>query len=283
MGRLLIRSVLILAAFGLSLAAFAYWTAIRDPIVRETDVVLPGWPAGASPVRALLLTDLHVAGPDMPPARLARIVEQANALRPDLVLIAGDFVSDKRTATHFYGVTEAVAPLARLRAPLGTVAVLGNHDHWRDAEQMRRALRAAGVTVLDNDAVARGPLAIGGLDDDFTAHADLPDTVAALRRVPGARLLLSHSPDPFPDMPDDVWLMLAGHTHCGQIRLPWVGAITTMSRYDQRYACGRIDERGRTLIVSAGLGTSVLPLRLGASPDLWLLTLRPDRAPAPRR
>lgn len=283
MRRRLIRSFLILALFGLALLGFAYWTATRDPVVRETEVALPGWPDGAGSVRAVLLTDLHVAGPDMPPERLARIVAQVNALRPDLVLIGGDFISDKRTATRFYPVDQAVAPLAGLQAPLGTIAVLGNHDHWRDAAAMRRALETAGITVLDNDAVARGPLAIGGLDDDFTGHADVPRTVAALRRLPGARLLLSHSPDPFPAMPDEVRLMLAGHTHCGQIRLPLIGAITTMSRYDERYACGRIDEAGRTLIVSAGLGTSVLPLRLGAVPDLWLVTLRPARAPAPRR
>lgn len=279
MRRASIRLVLIGAALGVTLIGWCYRTALRDPLVQETEIALSGWPADQRPVRAVLLTDAHVAGPDMPPSRLARIVEQVNALRPDIVLIAGDFVSDKRSATRFYPVSESVAPLARLRPPLGTVAVLGNHDHWRDAADMRRALTRAGVTVLDNDAVTRGPLAIGGLDDDFTRRADLPRTLASLRKLPGARLLLSHSPDPFPQVPRDVGLMLAGHTHCGQIRLPFVGAITTMSRYDERYACGRIDEAGRTLIVSAGLGTSVLPLRLGAVPDLWLVTLRPVAEP----
>lgn len=283
MRRTSIRLVFIVATLGIALIGWSYWTAIQDPVVRETEVALSGWPAGQPPVRAVLLSDLHVAGPDMPPSRLARIVEQVNALSPDIVLIAGDFVSDKRSASRFYSAVESAAPLAGIRAPLGAVAVLGNHDHWRDTAGMRQALTEAGVTVLDNDAVARGPLAIGGLDDDFTGRADLSRTLTSLRALPGARLVLSHSPDPFPEVPRDVGLMLAGHTHCGQIRLPFVGAITTMSRYDERYACGRIDEAGRTLIVSAGLGTSVLPLRLGAVPDLWLVTLRPVAAPAPRR
>lgn len=267
-----------LALLGIALTGWGYRTATADPVVRETRVDLPDWPAGAPPVRAVLLIDIHVAGPDMPPERLARIVEAVNRLRPDIVLIAGDFVGDKDSGTRTYPPDEIVAPLAALRPRLGTVAVLGNHDHWRDATAMRTALTAVGVTVLDNGAVARGPLAIGGLDDAFTDHADLPATVAAMRRLPGARILLSHSPDPFPQAPRDVGLMLAGHTHCGQIRLPLIGAISTISAYGERYACGRIDENGRTLVVSAGLGTSILPLRIGAVPDLWLVTIGPRQA-----
>jgi uncharacterized protein len=266
----------LLVASGLVLLLWAYGMAIADPAVREAQVALPGWPAGAPPVRAVLISDLHVAGPDMPPSRLARIVGQVNGLEPDLVLIAGDFISDKRASTRHYSLTEGIAPLAGLRARFGIVAVLGNHDHWRDAAEARAALRAAGIRLLDNDAVRAGPLAVGGLDDPFTHRDDLAAAVAAMRRLPGARILLSHSPDPFPRLPPDVGLMLAGHTHCGQVRLPFLGAVSTMSRYGQRYACGLVREHGRTLIVTAGLGTSGLPLRLGAVPDLWLIQLGPQ-------
>jgi uncharacterized protein len=275
--RLLRRLLLLLGLLGLALAGWAYWTAIADPAVREARIGLAGWPEGAPPIRAVLISDLHVAGPDMPPARLARIVGRINALRPDLVLIAGDLVSDKRAATRRYGMEEAIAPLSGLIPRYATVAVLGNHDHWRDAAAARRALRRAGVILLENGAVPVGPLAIGGLDDDFTGRADLRATLAALRRLPGGRILLSHSPDPFPDVPGDVGLMLAGHTHCGQVRLPLAGAVVTMSDHGDRYACGLVREGSRTLIVTAGLGTSGLPLRLGAVPDLWLVTLGPSR------
>ncbi|HST36178.1 MAG TPA: metallophosphoesterase, partial [Allosphingosinicella sp.] len=227
------------------------------------------------PIRAVLISDIHVAGPDMPPARLARIVARINALRPDLVLIAGDFVSDKRLSTRHYGQAEAAAPLAGLRARLGTFAVMGNHDHWRNGAEAHRALAAAGVRLLDNAAVQAGPLALGGLDDDFTGRADVARTVAAMRRLPGAKLLLSHSPDPFAQLPADVPLMLAGHTHCGQARLPFYGALVSVSDYGTRFECGLIRERGRTLIVTAGLGTSGVPLRLGAVPDLWLIRIGP--------
>jgi predicted MPP superfamily phosphohydrolase len=269
------RFLVLPVALGIALAGWAYWTALADPVVREADVALPGWPEGEAPIRAVLISDLHVTGPDMPPSRLARIVGRINALRPDLVLIAGDLVSDKRTATRAYPLAEAVAPLAGLRARLGAVAVLGNHDHWRDAAEARAALSRAGVRVLDNHAARIGPLALGGLDDAFTGHDDLARTLDAMRALPGAPILLSHSPDPFPRLPRDVGLMLAGHTHCGQIRLPFVGAISTMSDHGERYACGLVRENGRTLIVTAGLGTSILPLRLGAVPDLWLIRLGP--------
>jgi hypothetical protein len=268
-----------LIALGLALLAWSYATAIADPVVRRAEVSLPGLDR---PVRVVLIADIHVAGPDMPPERLGRIVGQINALRPDVVLIAGDFIGDGRLSTGV-PADEAIHPLSALRSSFGSFAVLGNHDHWNDAAAVRAALSRAGIRLLVNDAVAAGPLAIGGLDDAYTDHHDLSRTLARMRALAGGRILLSHSPDPFPGVPGDVSLMLAGHTHCGQIRLPLIGAISTMSEHGDRYACGRIDEGGRTLIVSAGLGTSILPLRLGAVPDLWLIELRPGPARSPPR
>jgi hypothetical protein len=271
-----------LAAAGLGLTAFGYVTAVSDPLVRHARIGLRDWPGSARPVRAVLISDIHVAGPDMPPERLKRIVGQINALSPDLVLIAGDFVSDKRTATHHYSTAEAIAPLAGLKPRLGTIAVLGNHDHWRIAEESRKLLERAGIVVLSNSAVVAGPLAVGGLDDPFTDHDDPAATVEEMRRLPGAKLLLSHSPDPFADLPADIGLMAAGHTHCGQISLPLVGPLATFSQYGERYACGIVREGGKTLVIGAGLGTSILPLRLGVPPDMWLIELGPLRSAAAR-
>lgn len=262
---------------------WGYWTAIADPVIRFADVDM--LPAGSpeKQVRILLLSDLHVAGPDMPPKRLRRIVQQANTQRFDLVLIAGDFVSDKQLATERFSFDEAVAPLRELRGRLGTFAVLGNHDHWRNAARARAALKHVGIKVLDNSASRAGPLAIGGLDDAFTHHDDLDATLRAMTDLGGEPLLLSHSPDPFPGVPARVKLMLAGHTHCGQIRLPLIGAITYMSEYGDRYACGLVIENGKTLVVSAGLGTSLLPLRLGAVPDMWIVTVKRQSAASKRQ
>lgn len=266
----------------LLLCAKAWHDTMADPIVRTTDVQLSGLAPDASPLRLLLISDLHVAGPDMPPSRLLRIVQQVNALKPDIVLIAGDLISDRRLATRRYSYREALAPLELLTPRLAVVAVLGNHDHWRDANLARVELAKVGVITLNNSAKLVGPLAIGGLDDDFTGHADMRRTVSALRQLAGTPIMLSHSPDPFPEMPEDIGLMLAGHTHCGQIQYPWGGTPSTMSRYGERYSCGRIDENKQTLVVTAGLGTSVLPFRFGTRPDMWLITLKPASVAARR-
>lgn len=269
------KALLILLAVVVLCAIKATHDTLSAPVVRETEVALPGFPANAAPVRILVMSDLHVAGPDMPPSRLASIVAQANALKPDYVFIAGDLVSDKRTATVTYSVEESVAPLAALRPGIATVTVLGNHDHWRAPTEMRSELAKAGIYVLTNEATRLGPLSIGGLDDDFTSHADPDKMVAALRKLPPPYVVLSHSPNPFPKLPGDIALMVAGHTHCGQIRFPLYGAPAYMSRYGDRYACGRINENGRTLVVSAGLGTSILPIRFGTRPDMWQITAKP--------
>lgn len=255
------------------LTAFMFWQATSDPVVRRLAIKLDRWPAGAPPMRLVLISDLHVAGPETPPSRLARVVRQINALRPDLVLIAGDFVTEKRTATRLYGADAAIAPLAGLRARLGTVAVMGNHDHWLGSRDVHAALARYRVSVLDNRAMRVGLLGIGGVDDDYTHHADVPATLAAMARVGGVPIVLSHSPDIFPRVPATVPLTLTGHTHCGQIVLPLYGPVATASRYGERYRCGVVVERGRRLVVTAGIGTSILPLRLGAPPDLWVIEL----------
>ena len=266
--------LLALLAAALGIGAKAWHDTTADPVIRRVAVALPGFPAGAASVRAVLISDLHVAGPDMPPKRLAGIVARVNLLNPDIVLIAGDLVSDKRTATRHYSTAESVAPLGALQAPLGVFAVPGNHDHWRDIAEVTEELQKLGVVVLANRAARAGPLAIGGLDDDFTGHARPNEVQTAMQALGGGQVILSHSPDPFAELPAGTWLMLAGHTHCGQIGYPWGGSPATMSRYGDRYACGLVRERGNTLIVSAGLGTSVLPFRLFTQPDLWLLELR---------
>jgi predicted MPP superfamily phosphohydrolase len=273
MRRLLLVS---LAVIALAFAAllFGYSTATSDPVVRRATMRLDSLPAGAEPVRIVLISDIHVAGPDMPPARLERIVRQINGLLPDLVLIAGDLISEKRLSTRLYSMADAIRPLSGLKPRIGSFVVLGNHDHWFDAPGARTALRAAGVRLLDNEAVQAGPVALGGIDDDFTEHSDVSGTVRRILALNGPKILLSHSPDPFPDLPPTIDLMVAGHTHCGQVALPYFGPIKTMSRYGKRYACGLIREGGKTLVVTAGLGTSGIPLRLVAVPDMWLIELR---------
>ena len=274
MRKLLIALVILIVALT-GLVLYAHSEALRDPVVRTATIKLPGWPTGAKPIRAVLISDIHLDNQAMDEKRLARIVTQISTLKPDIVFLAGDYIYGHDPAgANKYG--SGLAALAKLRPPFGVVAVLGNHDQWTGAGTVRDMLTRAGVIVLENDAISRGPLAIGGVGDDFSGHANLPATLAKLRSLAGARVLLTHSPDIAPGMPTDTSLLLAGHTHCGQVLLPLWGPVSDVSRYGGRYRCGVRVEGGRRVVVTAGLGTSgPIAARLNAPSDLWLLTLGP--------
>lgn len=264
---------LIVAAIAL-LGVHMVLLASSAPMIRTLRVHLAGWPATASPLRIILLADLHLSTPGDTPARLSDTVVRVDALKPDLVLLAGDFIATGISDARSYSPADSVAPLSALHPRLGTVAVLGNHD-YPAAGQVRRALAVVGIDVLDNTAVRVGPLAIVGVSDDFSRHDRVPQAIAAWRRIGGVPIVLTHSPDVIPKLPPSVSLVLAGHTHCGQVRFPLIGAPITQSRYGQRYACGIVREGSRISVITAGLGVSSLPIRLGVPPDLWMITVGP--------
>jgi predicted MPP superfamily phosphohydrolase len=206
-------------------------------------------------------------------ARLEGLAAAVNASAPDLVLLLGDFVDPKvRGGSPI--APEAVADrLGALRARLGVFAVLGNHDWLHGGERVAAALRDAGIRVLENEAVAAGPLWLAGVAD---ARMRTPDVDGALAAVPPEApvLLMSHDPDLFPHVPERVSLTLSGHTHGGQVAIPALRRPLLPSAYGERYARGLIVEHGRHLLVSSGIGTSGLPLRLLAPPEVLVLTLR---------
>jgi predicted MPP superfamily phosphohydrolase len=271
--RKLLKALLILLLIVAGFYFYARAEARFDPVVRTATIKLPRWPAGIKPVRAVLISDIHIGSQAMDEARLSRIVDQINALHPDIVLIAGDFIYGADPHGAKQKGQALVAPLKKLHPPLGVVAVLGNHDHWTGPDDVTSLLAQARITTLVNDVTARGPIAIGGVDDDYTKHADIAATMAKLRPFEGARIILTHSPDIAPRLPGDVHLLLAGHTHCGQGVLPFYGPVASVSRFKDRYRCGLVRDPGLAVIVTGGLGTSGPPLRFGAPPDLWLITL----------
>jgi predicted MPP superfamily phosphohydrolase len=256
------------------------WTeARRDPIVRTLDLAMPDWPKGTPPIRMVLATDLHVSNLGASKQRTARVIDQINALRPDIVMLGGDFVGGG-VQDHPERIPSALAPLKALRPRIDSLAVLGNHDSWSDPNVIRRALNAAGIRVLTNSATRIGPLIVGGIGDQFSHNARLlPTEEAMARRLAdgaGPMVIMGHGPDLFPlerMLPLRIPLTLAGHTHCGQIALPFYGAIVSATHFGLRYACGVVREDGRVLVTSGGIGTSQVPIRLFAPPDIWLITL----------
>ena len=264
-----------LAVVLLLLGCWSYRQAVVSPILRTTRYAPSSWPAGAPPVRIVFLSDVHLGRPDMLPERFARTVDRINALKPDCVLVGGDFVSGMPGMAGRIPIGEVATSFARFRPRIATILVRGNHDRWPGGGAADAAvLRTAGLLLIPDQVARCGPLAIAGIDDMFEGRRRAIPTKIALRAAGGIPILLAHSPDAFDDA-DGIGLTLAGHTHCGQIVLPLLGAPAAGTDSGRFYRCGITRARGRDLIVSAGIGTSILPLRWNAPPDFWLITVGP--------
>ena len=256
----------------------------------------PNWKSGLE-LRIAVLADLHACNPWMSIKRIGSIVDRTNALRPDLVLLLGDYVSGMRAVTSHIEPQVWAEILGRLEAPLGRYAVLGNHDWWEDPAaqklgegptQSGRALQAAGVSVLENDAIRleqnQTPFWLAGLGDqlafppskefnrtNWRGVDDLPGTLGKVADD-APILLMAHEPDIFPNVPERVSLTLSVHTHGGQFRMFGYSPVVP-SKFKNRYAYGHVVEEGRHLLVSGGLGCSIAPVRIGVPPEIVLLEL----------
>lgn len=265
-------------------AAYAAAEAAFDLQITDYRPVPPRWPAGRR-LSIAVIADLHAGGPNMGPGRVAEVVDATNRLGCDLIVLLGDFFATHPFVTARLPHAAWANELARLKARLGVHAILGNHDWWHDIAGVRKALADVRIPVLENDAVLLGAPGnrfwLAGLGDQiayrlghnrFRGVDDLPGTLARVR-TDDPVLLLVHEPDIFTEVPDRVALTLAGHTHGGQVRLPLVWPRFVPSRYGARFAYGHIVEQRRHLIVSGGIGTSKVPLRLGVPPEIVRVTL----------
>jgi uncharacterized protein len=270
-----------LFALGMLLTLWAVWLEPRRLVVRETELVLPRWPRELSGLKVALLSDLHIGSPHWDVAALGKLVERTNAQNPDLVLLAGDYQINGVVGGVFVEAEPIAQGLAGLKARLGVIAVLGNHDWWNDGERSRRAFQARGITVLEESAVRLEhrpgvPFYVVGLADQMERKSD---PKAALASVPSGAptLVLVHEPDVFATFPRlglSPNLTLAGHTHGGQVWLPLLGRRVVPSEFGERYAYGHIVEEGRHLFVTAGVGTSIIPVRFLVPPEVAILVLR---------
>jgi predicted MPP superfamily phosphohydrolase len=235
---------------------------------------------GRAPVRIGVLTDLHAVEPWMPVSRVASIVGALNALKPDLIVLLGDYVNalSARYTTGIVPPALWAAALGRLKAPLGVYAVLGNHDWWSgEVPAIREAMNAEGIRLLENAAVPinwkGGRFWLAGLGDQlaFRSRGGADDLQGTMRQVgeDAPVVLLAHEPDIFPQVTAEVALTLAGHTHGGQVYIPLIGRPAV----DGPYAYGHIREEGRHMIVSSGLGVSHLPVRFLVPPEIATVTI----------
>jgi hypothetical protein len=269
-----------LDAIILLLALLAFWGFFIEPnrlIVREQTIVIDNWPRELDGLKIAVLSDIHAGGSFINDKKLHTIVDRTNALHPELIVILGDYMSSngwtsKRVEPELIG-----AALKDFNAPLGTYSVLGNHDWWYKGDKVRAGLEQNGIKVLEDEVLAIEacgvPLYLVGLADLWTRPQHVEQTIA---KVPEGQTMiaLTHNPDIFPNLPERVPLLLAGHTHGGQVRFPFIGSVVQTTRYGQLYERGHVFQNNHHLFVTTGIGTSIMPVRFGVTPEIVLLTLR---------
>jgi predicted MPP superfamily phosphohydrolase len=272
----LARATYAYAAAGLGLSSYGIWSAEGPPVVTRRTLFFADLPPGLDGLRIAHLSDVH-AGIHMERAKMEAIVAQTNALRPDLIVQTGDMIDIAASFIPAY-----VRAFRDLRAPLGVVTVIGNHDRYTGEDAVIRGVRDAGQTFVQNGShvVERNgaPLALVGIDDPRNWRADDPqdrDVDVALRRTPSDvfRILLAHRPGAFDGAaPRGVPLTLAGHIHGGQFYLPVIG--WSPGRLITKYVMGHFRQGASQLYVSRGIGVVGVPIRVFAPPEIALLELR---------
>jgi len=264
----------------LLLALLAFWGFFIEPnrlIVREESIQIDNWPRELDGLKIAVISDIHAGGSFINDRKLHTIVDRTNALHPELIVILGDYMSSNGWTSHRVEPEVVGAALKNFNAPLGTYSVLGNHDWWYSGRKVRTGLEQNGIKVLDDEVLqinARGvSLWLVGLADLWTRPQRIEQTIA---KVPEGQpvIALTHNPDIFPNVPERVPLLLAGHTHGGQVRLPLIGSVVESSVYGERYERGHVFENNHHLFVTTGIGTSIMPVRFGVTPEIVLLTLR---------
>ena len=270
-------AVLLAGLVVLPLFGWSVYRELGSLVLKDHELSPPDWPESLDGLKIALLADLHVGSPRNGVHRMRRLVEETNQTKPDLILIAGDFVIHGVVGGSYVEPEQIGQILSRLSAPLGVFAVLGNHDWWAGPRQVQAALEQGGIPVLDDRGVRltyRGaPFWLLGFSD-FWEGPHLTQQALDMVRDDAPVLAMTHNPDLFPQLPRRIALTLAAHTHGGQVYLPLVGRPIVPSQYGQRYAIGHVVEAGRHLFVTPGVGTSILPIRFRVPPEVSLLHLR---------
>lgn len=281
-------------ALGIVVFGTMWWGALVERFSltqNEVEVEIPGLPADLRGLRIVQISDWHVGSYGTDTTFVARTVDSINALRPDLVLFTGDIVNRHSTELKpFEGV------MSRLHAPMGVYSVMGNHDYgdyysWpsqdarrADADTLRAIQRRMGWHMLDNATVMLGAdstarLALVGVENigepPFNTYGDLRHAYPTpADSVP--KILMSHNPAHWTDSiagnPDiNIALTLSGHTHAMQMR---IGAFSPAAWKYRTWGGLYTDSLGRKLYVNTGIGTVGIPMRIGATPEITLITLR---------
>lgn len=269
--------------------AYGYFIEPQRLVITRQNLDLPNWPEQLDGYKIVAIGDIHAGSNGVDDAKLRRIVEDTNALKPNLIVLLGDYVSEKNETELRMPISEIADGLVGLSAPDGVLAVLGNHDGFSCPNCIKKEFERVGIKVLDN-TVAPVTTANGGrfraigLPDHmqltyWKVFSDNAKRALAPTEDQGPVIALEHSPDILEVITGDLLiskdlsLILAAHTHGGQVRFPILGAPIVSSSYGQKYTRGLIKQNGVQMFVTSGIGESILPFRFLVPPEIAELTL----------
>jgi predicted MPP superfamily phosphohydrolase len=274
---------------------YAYFVEPQRLVVTEAQIRIKDWHPAFDGLKIAMISDIHGGSNGASAEQIRRVVETTNAQDPDVIVLLGDYVSQGSTRQPVHElplrmpVNEVADNLAGLKAKHGVFAVLGNHDGWYGDADIATELTRVGYRVLQNEIAVihqNGvPLRLLGLKDhlkldSWQAFDMTVRSVVATNPKEGQIVVLEHSPDILyvlnyrKHLNPHLKLMLAGHTHGGQVWLPVIGAPAVPSSVGQRYAQGHIEEEGVHMFVTSGVGTSILPFRFMVPPEIAVVTIR---------
>ena len=252
------------------------WSFIIEPeriVIKKVDITLPGWNKEHKNLKVAVLSDFHIGFGAMNRNKLNTIINITNSQNPDLILLLGDYVNVSVKNKRFLNY---LLDFKKFRSKYGVFAVMGNHESWQVRHKIRSLLKDAGVNTLENRAVNitidDKSFWIAGIEDLTSGHPDLGYIMKQINDD-NPVIFLSHNPNIFTQLPKNVNLAIAGHTHGGQLYIPFLVNLLNRSPFKKSFLKGYMVKNNQHFYISSGLGTTIIPARFLISPEIVFLNL----------